>query len=52
MDKLYSKSPKKNFPTKKTDVYHSDNIWSLELLGLKDYDPETKRGYRYIFTYF
>ena len=34
--------------TNKTDVYHIDDIWSLDILDLKDYGPENNRGYRYI----
>ena len=42
----YSKSPKKNYPTKKTEVYHIDDIWSLDILDLKDYGPENNKNYR------
>ena len=31
-----------------TDVYHIDDIWSLDILDLKDYGPENNRGYRYV----
>ena len=44
----YSKQPKKNYPTNQTDVYHIDNIWILDILDLKNYDPENNRGYRYV----
>ena len=44
----YSKPPKKNYPTNKTDVNLIDNFWSLDILDLKDYGPENTRGYRYI----
>ena len=44
----YSKPPKKNYPTNKTDVYHIDDIWSLDILDLEDYGPENDRGYRYV----
>ena len=43
---IYSKGPKKNYPTNKTDVYHIDDVWSLDILDLKDYGPESNRGYR------
>ena len=36
VDEVYSKPPKKNYPTNKTDVYHIDVIWSLDILDLKD----------------
>ena len=45
---IYSKPPKKNYATNKTDVYHIDDIWSLDILDLKDYGPENNRGYRYV----
>ena len=44
----YSKGPKKNYATNKTDVYLNDDIWSLDNLDLKDYGPENNRGYRYV----
>ena len=45
---IYSRGPKKNYPTNKTNVYHIDDIWSLDTLDLKDYGPENNRGYRYV----
>ena len=48
INEIYSKPPKKNFDTNKTDVYHIDDIWSLDILDLKDYGPENNRGYRYV----
>ena len=33
---------------KKTNVYHIHDIWSLDILGLKDYGPENNGGYRYV----
>ena len=45
---IYSKGPKRNYITNKTDVYHIDDIWSLDFLDLKDYGPENNRGYRYV----
>ena len=48
INEIYSKRPKKNYPTNKTDVYHIDDIWSLDILDLKDYGPENNRGYRYV----
>ena len=37
--KTYSKPPKKNYSTSKTDVYPSDDVSNLDILGLKDYGP-------------
>ena len=48
INEIYSKPPKKYYPTNKTDVYHIDDIWSLEILDLKDYGTENNRGYRYV----
>ena len=48
INEIYSKPPKKNYDTNKTDVYFIDDIWSLDILDLKDYGPENNRGYRYI----
>ena len=48
INEIYSKPPRKNYVTNKTDVYHIDNIWSLDILDLKDYGQEHNRGYRYV----
>ena len=48
INEIYSKLPKKNYPTNKTDVYYIDDIWSLDILDLRDYGPENNRGYRYV----
>ena len=48
INEIYSKVPKKNYDTNKTDVYYIDDIWSLDILDLKDYGPENNRGYRYV----
>ena len=29
INEIYSKPPRKNYATNKTDVYHIDDIWSL-----------------------
>ena len=48
INKIYSKPPKKNYATNKTDVYHIDDLWSPDILDLKNYGPENNRGYRYV----
>ena len=48
INEIYSKPPKKNYATNKTDVYHIDDIWSLDILDLKDYGPENNKVYRYL----
>ena len=48
INEIYSKPPKRNYNTNKTDVYHIDDIWSLDILDFKDYGPKNNRGYRYV----
>ena len=48
INEIYSKPPRKYYPTNKTDVYFIDDIWSLDILDLKDYGSENNRGYRYV----
>ena len=48
INEIYSKPPRKSYPTNKTDVHHIDDIWSLDILGLKDYGPENNKNYRYV----
>ena len=48
INEIYSRGPKKIYATNKTDVYYIDNIWSLDILDLKDYGSENNRGYRYV----
>ena len=48
INEIYSKPPKKNYPINKTNVYHIDDIWSLDILDLKDYGPKNNKGYRYV----
>ena len=48
INEIYSKPPKTNYIKNKTDVYYIDDIWSLDILDLKDYGPENNRGYRYV----
>ena len=48
INEICSKRPKKNYATNNTDVYYIDDIWSLDILDLKDYGPGNNRGYRYV----
>ena len=48
INEIYSKGPKRNYPTNKTDLYHIDDTWSLDILDLKDYGPKNNKGYRYV----
>ena len=44
----FFKTTQKTYLTNKTDVYHIDDIWCLDVLNLKDYGPEKNRGQRYV----
>ena len=48
INEMYSRPRKKNYSTNKTEVFHIDDIWRLDILDLKDYGPENNRGYRYV----
>ena len=48
IDEIYSKPPKKNYSTNKTDVCYIDKTCSLDILDLKDYGPEKNRYCRYV----
>ena len=48
LSEIDSKAPKRNYATNKTDVYHIDDTWSLDILDFKDYGPENNRDYRYV----
>ena len=39
INEIYSKPPRKNYSTNKTDVYLIDDIFSLDILVLKAYGP-------------
>ena len=51
INEIYSKPPKKNYATNKTDVYHIDDFWSLDILDLKNYGPENKKRLQVYFSY-
>ena len=44
INEIYSRPPRRIYATNKTDVYHPDDIWSLNTLNLKEYGPENNRG--------
>ena len=48
INEIYSNPPKRNYATNKTDVYFIDDVWSLDILDLKDYGPKNNKGYRYV----
>ena len=46
INEIYSTPTEKKYATNKTDGYHIDDIWNLDILDLKDYGPENNRNYR------
>ena len=49
IDEIYSKPPKKNYPTNKIICNHIDEIWSIDLADMIDYKTSNNKGFRYIF---
>ena len=49
IDEIYSKQPKKNYPTNKITYNHIDEIWSIDLADMIDYKISNNKGFRYIF---
>ena len=49
IDEIYSKPPKKNYPTNKIIYNHIDEIWSIDLADMIDYKISNNKGFRYIF---
>ena len=47
-ERIFFKPPKKKYLTNKSDVYHFDDIWSLDILDLKDYGLENNIIYKYV----
>ena len=50
IDEIYSKPPRKNYPTKKIMYAHIDEIWSIDLADKIDYKISNNKGFRYIFN--
>ena len=49
IDEIYSKSPRKNYPTNKIVCNLVDEIWSIDLADFSEYKTSNNKGYRYIF---
>ena len=49
IDEIYSKPPKKNYPTNKITYNYIDEIWSIDLADFSDYKTSNNKGFRYIF---
>ena len=50
VDEIYSKAPKKNYPSNRMIYNHIEEIWSIDLAEFSDYKISDKRGYRYVFV--
>ena len=48
LNEICLKAPQLNYINKKINVYHIDDIWSLDILDFEDYGPENIRGFRYV----
>ena len=49
IDEIYSKPPRRNYPTNKIIYSHIDEIWSIDLADFSDYKTSNNKGFRYIF---
>ena len=49
IDEIYSKPPKKTYPTNKVIYNHVDEVWSIDLADMIDYKISNNKGFRYIF---
>ena len=49
IDEIYSKPPRKNYPTNKVVYNYVDEIWSFDLADFSDYKTSNNKGFRYIF---
>ena len=52
IDEIDSSPPKKNYPIFKIINYHVDEIGSIDLADMIDYQISTNKNYRYIFIIF
>ena len=50
IDEIYSKPPKKKYPTKKILYNHLNEIWSIDLADMIDYKTSNNKGFRYIYV--
>ena len=49
IDEIYSKAPKKNYPSNKIIYKYIDEIWSIDLADFLDYKTSNNKGFRYVF---
>ena len=50
INEIYSKAPKKNYPTNKINYNHVEEIWSIDLADMIDYKISNNKGFRHIFV--
>ena len=50
IDEIYSKPPRRNYPTNKLTYNYIDEIWSIDLADMIDYKISNKKRFRYIFV--
>ena len=46
IDEIYSKPPRKNYPTNKIVYHYIDEIWSIDLADMIDYKISNNKGFR------
>ena len=51
IDEIYPPPPRKTYPTKKLVNNHNDEIWSIDLADMIDYNISNNKGHRYIFIF-
>ena len=49
IDEVFSKPPKRNYPTNKIKYNNIDEIWSIDLVDMIDYKISSNKRFRYIF---
>ena len=49
IDEIYSKPPRRNYPTNKIMYDHIDEIWSIDLADMIDYKISNNKVFRYVF---
>ena len=45
LDEIYSKPPKKNYPTNKTVYNQINEIWIIDLADMFDYKTSNNKGF-------
>ena len=49
ISEMYSKPPRRNYPTNKIIYNHIDEIWSIDLADMVDCKTSNNKGFRYLF---